>query len=157
MAKEIIIRFEKNDVPDSIDVLFSASEMTEQVEELMKCVSEHGIRKFVVTDINDQNCIIHESEIISLSSDGRKVRIVTGDGLYTIRQTLQKMEKEISQKNFMRISRYEVVNVLKIQKFDFTIRGTLRIELEGGMETWASRRYIHSIKKHLLGKEETEI
>ncbi len=157
MIKDVTIRFEKSNDPDSIDVLFSASEMTDQVEKLMDCVSDHSKRKIIVTDINNQNCVIEEDAIISASSDGRKVRIVTNDGLFSLRQTLQGFEKIISKKTFMRISRYEIVNSSKIQKFDFTIRGTLRIEFEGGMETWASRRYIPSIKKHLSGKEDEKL
>ncbi len=33
-----------------------------------------------------------------------------------------------------------------------TISGTLRLELEGGMETWASRRCIPEIRRRLKGK-----
>ena len=156
MEKELSVRFEKSGDPEMIDVLFRASERDEQVEALMKCVSEHIIRRLTVTDDAGRNSVIEEKEIVSASSEGRRVRIITKEGSYSSGQTLQGLEKLISRKQFMRISRYELVNVSKIRAYDFTIRGTLRIELEGGIETWASRRYISQIKKHLLGKEEEE-
>ena len=62
------------------------------------------------------------------------------------------MEEKLSRK-FLRISRFELINLSKVKKYDFTIGGTLRIEFENGMETWASRRYIPIIRERLTGEE----
>ena len=61
----------------------------------------------------------------------------------------------LDKKHFLRISRFEIVNLNKVLRYDFTLAGTLRLELAGGIETWASRRCIPAIRKRLLGKEET--
>ena len=63
------------------------------------------------------------------------------------------MEKLLGR-SFLRISRFELVNLRKVRKYDFTIIGTLRIEFKNGMGTWASRRYIPLIKERLSGEEE---
>ena len=62
------------------------------------------------------------------------------------------LEDILDKQRFVRISRYEIVNLEKILKYDFTVAGTLRIELTGGMETWASRRCIPAIRRRLTGK-----
>ena len=54
---------------------------------------------------------------------------------------------------FLRVSRFEIINLDMVRKYDFTLGGTLRIELENGMETWASRRYIPLIKERLSREE----
>ena len=54
---------------------------------------------------------------------------------------------------FLRISRYEIVNLRKVKRFDFTITGTLRVEMEDDTETWASRRFIPAIKERLQKRE----
>ena len=54
---------------------------------------------------------------------------------------------------FLRVSRFEIIDLKKVRKYDFTLSGTLRIEFENGMETWASRRYIPLIRKRLSGEE----
>ncbi len=41
----------------------------------------------------------------------------------------------------------------KVEKFDFTVKGELRLELTDGIETWAARRYIPAIRRLLNGKE----
>ena len=48
----------------------------------------------------------------------------------------------------------EIVNLDKVLRYDFTLAGTLRLELTGGIETWASRRCIPVIRKRLQGKED---
>ena len=49
----------------------------------------------------------------------------------------------------MQISRYEVVNLSKVKRFDFSISGQLQIEMKNGISTWASRRFIPEIKNRL--------
>ena len=65
---------------------------------------------------------------------------------------MQNMEKLLSDM-FLRVSRFEIVNLARVSKYDFTVVGTLRIEFENGTETWASRRYIPLIKERLSGEE----
>ena len=56
-------------------------------------------------------------------------------------------------RSFLRVSRFEIINLKKVRKYDFTLVGTLRVEFDNGMETWASRRYIPLIKERLSGEE----
>ena len=91
-------------------------------------------------------------QIVSASVDGKLVNIVTEDGSWYTRRTLQSLEDALDARRFLRVSRYEIVNLTKVQRYDFTVAGTLRLELAGGMETWASRRCIPEIRRRLKGK-----
>ena len=62
-------------------------------------------------------------------------------------------ESEIMSRSFLRVSRFEIINLKMVRKYDFTIGGTLRIEFQDGMETWASRRFIPLIKERLSREE----
>ena len=66
---------------------------------------------------------------------------------------MSEFEEKLDPGKFVRVSRFEIVNLDKVTNFDFTLGGTLRLELTGGMETWASRRSIPIIKERLLGEE----
>jgi DNA-binding LytR/AlgR family response regulator len=66
---------------------------------------------------------------------------------------MQDAETMLNPSWFLRISRYEIVNLRKVKYFDFSVSGSLYINLENGRETWASRRFIPAIKKRLQGKE----
>lgn len=151
--KEINIRFERDKTLDTIDVVFRASEKSHEVEQMMKQLSQNLPQELTVLDRDGCPCVIRESDIITICSDGKQVRVITQQGAYRAKQTLQNVEALLSSRLFLRISRFELVNLAKIRKYDFTIVGTLRVEFEGGMETWASRRYIPLIKEKLSQEE----
>ena len=80
------------------------------------------------------------------------MQIVAVHGKYRAKQSLQRIEELLSGQ-FLRVSRFEIINLKMVRKYDFTLMGTLRIEFDNGMETWASRRYIPLIKEKLSREE----
>lgn len=151
--KKLNIRFEQDKTLSDIDVVLRASEMDSDVEALMKQLAQYMPQKLTVLDRDGCTCVVDESDIYTISADGKLVRILTSKGAYSAKQTLQNMEAMLSERMFLRVSRFELINLSKVRKYDFTIGGTLRIEFEGGMESWASRRYIPLIKEKLSREE----
>ena len=151
--KQINIRFEQDKTLDGIDIVIRADEKDSDVNMLIAQLSQNLPQKLTVLDRDECSCIIDENDIITVTANGKQVRVMTTKGVYTAKQTLQNVEGLLNSRMFLRISRFELVNLIKIRKYDFTIGGTLRIEFEGGMETWASRRYIPLIKEKLTQEE----
>lgn len=151
--KKLHIRFEQDKTLDHIDVVIRASEKDADIDDLIAQLSQNEPKKLTVLDRSECPCVISEDDVISVTSDGKQVCVMTTKGFYTARQTLQNVENLLNSRLFLRISRFEIVNLAKIVKYDFTIGGTLRIEFEGGMETWASRRYIPLIREKLAQEE----
>lgn len=150
--KAIKILFREDPSADGIEVRISAKERDSQVEELMEKLSDSS-QEFTVYDAERKLYKITSDEIILVSSSDNKVNIITKGGSYFSNQSLQAVEKQLDKSHFMRISRFEIVNIDKVVCYDFTTAGTLRLELAGGMETWASRRVIPKIRRILKGKE----
>ena len=92
-------------------------------------------------------------DIVSISVDRKQVCIATEEEKYIVRQSLNSLEEKLVSGRFVRISRFEIVNLDKVRKYDFTMGGTLRLELAGGIETWASRRNIPMIRGKLKKEE----
>ncbi|MEE0957355.1 MAG: LytTR family DNA-binding domain-containing protein [Ruminococcus sp.] len=149
--KKIKVRFEADEIHD-IDIVIRARERDAQVNKLIESLTQRENPKLIALDQNDCTSVIDEKEIIFISADGKDVRIITVNGKYHARQTLRSLEEKLSR-TFLRISRFEIINLKMVSKYDFTIVGTLRIEFENGMETWASRRYIPVIKEKLSQEE----
>lgn len=150
--KKINVRFEKDETADNIDIVIRADEKDDQVLALIEKLSLIEPVKLTVADRDNCSCVISEDEIVIVSADGKNVRLTAISGIYRAKQSLQSLEKLLSRK-FLRVSRFELINLSMVSKYDFTIGGTLRIEFINGMETWASRRYIPLIKKRLSGEE----
>lgn len=151
--KKLNIRFERDSSLDHIDVVIRAPERDETVEELIDKLSGQPPDTLAAFDGYGNMRAIKMEDIISAAVDGKLVSLVTQDGNWYTRQTLQCLEEMLDKRRFVRISRFEIVNLDHVLRYDFTIAGTLRIELAGGMETWASRRCIPAIRRKLTGKE----
>ena len=151
--KKINIRFEQDKTLDGIDVVIRASEKDVDVDRMIEQLTRSTAKRLTLLDKNDCPCIVDEKDIITVTSNGKQVRVITVKGVFTAKQTMQNVEELIDGRSFLRISRFEIINLMKVRKYEFTIGGTLRVEFEGGMETWASRRYIPIIKEKLTREE----
>ena len=152
--KRVNVRFEKDREQSDIDVLFTASEVDNQVAVLMNRVSDPLSITWEVRDSEGSAVTLSEECIASISVSGKRLRIVADDGVYWLKMPLQDVEKALNPSMFLRVSRYEIVNLHKVRRFDFTVTGTLRVEMEDDTETWASRRFIPIIKERLQKREQ---
>ena len=151
--KKIDVRFERKKSLDHIEVIVCAPKEDETVKELLRQLRGQSLQTLSVFDDEGAVCVIDVGEIVLASVHGKLVKIISENGSWYTRRTLQSLEDELDEQHFLRLSRYELVNIDKIRRYDFTVAGTLRLELTGGMETWASRRCIPAIRMRLLGKE----
>ena len=148
--KRVKLIFEEDDSLEDIEVTVRASERDGQVDGLIASLGS-GSSTVTVTDENGAVKTVKSDSIRLISVNDKQLNIVTEEGTYTMRRSLQSIESILDPKQFMRISRYELINLSKVEHYDFTLRGTLRIEFGNGVEAWASRRCIAAIRKRLKG------
>lgn len=150
--KKINVFFECDKTKNDIDIVVRASERDARVEALIESFTACETNKLTLLDSANCPCVVDEKDIIFVTADSKQSSVTTTGGVYRAKQSLQSIEKILSR-SFLRVSRFEIINLKMVQKYDFTIGGTLRIEFKNGMETWASRRYIPQIKELLSGEE----
>ena len=153
MKHRLKISFEADPSANGVEVIVRASERDGEIDALMERISGEAQETLVVNVADGSLIRISPKDVVSVSVNGKLVQIVTENDRYTVRQPLHEFEGRLEAGRFVRISRYEIVNLDKVTKFDFTLGGTLRLELAGGMETWASRRNIPLIRKKLMKGE----
>lgn len=146
------VRFERDPSLDHVEIIVRAPGSDEEVAELLSRLMEApgGI---MVHDRAGKARTVAPNDIVRAFMEGKLVHVITSDGSWYTRRTLQSLENDLADRRFVRVSRNELVNLDKVLRYDFTIAGSLRLELVGGMETWASRRCIPDIRKRLQGKE----
>ncbi len=152
--KKIKILFTEDTSLKDIEVVIKASGRDEDVAALIDRITGNTKDMLTVTDADGKMLRIDFKDIVIVSVSGKQVEVVTEAGRYQIRQTLQSLEERLEAKNFVRISRYEIVNLEKVVRYDFSLVGTVRLELANGLETWASRRNIPMIRKKLTERRE---
>lgn len=152
--KNIDVIFEKNPDLNNIIITVSASQMDEQISLLMDLIKKSGGNDLFVQDSSGRIHRITEDRIIRIQADNKSLLVSTMDGDFRLRKSMQEAENMLKSSMFLKISRFEIVNLQKVKNFDFTISGTLRIEFEDGSFTWASRRFIPIIKQRLSERNE---
>ena len=151
--KNIEVLFDKNPNLKNIIVTISAPEMDEQVKYLMDIVKITGGTDLYVQDEIGRQHRISEDKIIRIEVNQKVVSVHTCDGVFSLHRSLQNVESMLHSRLFLKISRFEIINLQRVKNFDFTVTGTLKIEFEDGSFTWASRRYIPLIKRCLAERD----
>ena len=122
------------------------------MNEIINSLTSKESVMLTVFDSNNCQTVVDENEIVCISADGKNVNIITTNGNFHAKKSLQKIEELLSDR-FLRVSRFEIINLKMVKKYDFTLGGTLRVEFKNGMETWASRRYIPLIRERISREE----
>ena len=150
--KKIHVHFQQEKALEDIDIVIRADKRDTQIDELIERLINSGSEKFTVLDQNNCPTVIDAKDIVLISADGKSIRFITVHSAFHAKQSLQSVEDSLGR-HFLRVSRFDIINLKMVRKYDFTLVGTLRIEFENGMETWASRRYIPLIKEKLSQEE----
>lgn len=124
---------------------------TNQVENIIEAienVSESGF-PLIPGYTEDGLEMISQRDIVRIYTQGRKVIVQTNEQSYSVSKSLSGIEEMLNPDRFLRISQSEVVNLYKVKCFDINIVGTIGIEFENGIKSWASRSRVKAIKAKL--------
>ena len=122
--------------------------MTEDVNLILNKLSENTPQ--VISGCKNEKIeVIEQEDLIRIYAGSGKVFAVTENGEYTVRFRLYEIEKRLNHNQFVRISNSEIINLKKVNNFDLSFTGTIRVELTNGTAAYVSRRYVSKIKKIL--------
>ena len=132
-------------------ILIRTDRKTQRVEDIVYAIETCTDSSFpLITGYRDNEMeLLSQRDIIRVYVEARKVRICTDEGIFDSKKTLTWLETVLNTERFIRISRFEIVNIRKIARFDFSITGTVHIVFEDGSVTWVARRYVHAIQQAL--------
>lgn len=127
-----------------IRVLVEADARTAEVEALLKRLQAPG--RIAAYDERGE-VLLEMGEIIRVYTQQRRVLVDSDRGCFSLRARLYELEERLDPTEFVRISNSEIVNRRRILRLDFSLTGTIRLSLKGGMETYVSRRYVSRIRR----------
>lgn len=129
-------------------ILILTADMTEDVNLILNKLSENTPQ--VISGCKNEKIeVIEQEDLIRIYAGSGKVFAVTEKGEYTVRFRLYEIEKRLNHNQFVRISNSEIINLKKVNNFDLSFTGTIRVELTNGTAAYVSRRYVSKIKKIL--------
>lgn len=122
-----------------------SSENTAEIRSLYHTVKE-ALEENLVAYQNKEAVSIRCRDVIRIFSANKFVYLETAEGRFQIKERLYEMEEKLNKTIFVRISNSEIVNLRKINRMDTSITGTIKMYLQGDIETYVSRRYVSKIK-----------
>lgn len=125
------------------EILIYAHQRTETIDEIERIamgatsqLTGYFRGEIVKLDIKDIHCF---------TVDDGKLFAICENEKYLLKTRLYNVE-EIVDKNFIKINQSSIANINKIQKFDASISGTLKVIFKNGYVDYVSRRNVKSIK-----------
>ncbi|KGF11362.1 Probable transcriptional regulatory protein YehT [Urinicoccus massiliensis] len=93
--------------------------------------------------------ILAYKDILRFYGLDNKVYLDTMKTTYTTRLRLYQLEDRLPKKQFIKISRSEIVNLDYVKSLDLSFSGTIALELKNGQVTYVSRRSLKNFKEAL--------
>lgn len=130
-------------------VTILTKENTAQVENIIYAIENISRSEYpmIATDTDNRVEFVSQRDIVRVYVDGRRVVLQTEKGSFSIRKPLIAVECDLNPDRFLRISQSEIINLYKVKCFDFNTAGTIGVEFDCGIKTWASRSRVKQIKE----------
>ena len=121
---------------------------TQQVENIIYAIEDASHSDFPqIAAVKDEVVVfVPQRDIVRVHTEGRKVVIQTEEDVFTVKRTLAGLEDVLNPSRFLRISQSEIINLYKVRSFDFNLAGTIGVEFDCGIKSWASRSRVKQIK-----------
>lgn len=126
----IVYAKEKNSLVKSIEELVNGADNYFTVQ------NERGIKR------------ITEKEAYCFYIEDKKVYVLTEKEKLLLKMRLYSIEEKLSE-DFIKINQSTVINIKKIQRFDVSVTGTLKVIMKNGYTDYVSRRRIKNVKERL--------
>lgn len=139
--------------PDCHDpvILIRTDQKTQEVENIVHAIENCVESRYPLIAAYRDNTmeLLSQRDIVRVYVEARRVRIGTEKGIFESHKSLSYLEQLLNPERFIRISRFEIVNIRKIASFDFSRAGTVHIRFDDGTVTWAARRHVRTIQQVL--------
>lgn len=111
---------------------------------------ENSNKNIIVGFQNEQVYILNYNDIIRFYAEDKKIYIETKTDTFISRLRLYEIEERVYDKNFIKISRYEIININYVKKIDLSFKGTIAVKMDNNKVSYVSRRSLKDFK-NILG------
>jgi len=127
------------------EILVFAHERTGLVDEIERLVSDDAFELIGYAE-NKDAVLLSASDIHCFTVENGKVYAMTQNEKYILKLRLFRIEEELSQ-NFVKINQSCLANIRKIERFDASVSGALKVKFKNGFVDYISRRNIKKVKE----------
>lgn len=102
-----------------------------------------AISSLVGLDEDKSQCIVELTDILYIDSFGRDIIIHTIEGVLKINDTLENLERQLPQTDFLRISKSTIIRRFAIKKISPSFQMRFKLIMKNGDAVYVTRSYYY--------------
>lgn len=127
-------------------IVIYAKENSNLIEEIKALVQENAVE--LLGYKNEQIIKLNPTDIYCVSVIDNKVYAVLEKEKYLLKERLYTLEEKLPE-NFVKVNQSCIANIKKIDRFDASISGTLKLIFKNGYVDYVSRRQLKNVKERI--------
>lgn len=132
---------------EALHVVIHCRQINEEVMRL-KCHIELFDKKLQAKKDNELH-FINSFDVLYFESVDNRTFLYTEDNVLEVRQRLYELEVILSDKDFIRISKSQIVNINKIKSLKPELNRTISATMCNGEQLYISRKYVRALRNML--------
>lgn len=137
-----IIEHEKD-----LQVIIKCKQLNEQVERLKTHIEIFDNK--IQAKLENEFCFVNAVDVLYFESVDNRIFLYTEYNVMEIKQRLYELELILSNEDFIRISKSQIVNINKIVSLKPEINRTILATMCNGEQLYISRKYVKSFRNLL--------
>ena len=132
---------------DDTEVIIRAPHLNNDIERMVAMMRMIDMQIAVRKD--NETYLIETDKILYIEAVDRKTFVYTNSENYESELKLYEIEKELIERDFLRISKNSIVNLRKIKSLKADVNRKIRITLQNGEQIVVSRMYSDELRRKL--------
>lgn len=134
-------------IKGALHVVINCEQINDEVTRLKEYI-ELFDNKLQVNKGNEI-CFVNLSDVLYFESVDNRTFLYTESDVMEVKQRLYELELMLSPKDFLRISKSQIVNINKISSLKPELNRTILVTLCNGERLYISRKYVRTIRNLL--------
>jgi len=141
------VKVEINSLHSEVHAILRANKITQEIEDIRNMLESYNR---VLMGYRDDNMVLLQyNEIYRVYTENQKLFAMTSSGKYLLKMRLYEIETMLIKHQFIKVSRFEIINVTQIKEIENLYSGNIKIIFKYGESTFVSRRFVSQIKRKL--------
>lgn len=134
-------------INDSLKVIIQCRQVNDEVLRLKGYIEMYD-RK-IQAKRDSETFFVDSSDVLYFESVDNRTFLYTADDVMEVRLRLYELEGFLSEKDFIRISKSQIVNINKIKALKPELNRTILATMCNGEQIYISRKYVKAIRNVL--------
>ena len=134
-------------IKGTLQIVIKCKKIDDEINRLKNHIELFDKKLYAKKD--NQMFFVNSSDILYFDSVDNRTFLYTKDDVMEIKQRLYELEISLSDKDFVRISKSQIVNINKIRSLKPELNRTILATMSNGEQLYISRKYVKVIRNML--------